>query len=135
MITDIEIKDELYNLIKGSDLANEVTGKLCKRKRPKNSEGEDIVISVLANVNGQRQEASANVNIYVQDIFNEDNDQYEEDSIRLRTLSEMAWKLLLVGRFGSARFSLDEQRLIDIGDESTHWHVINNKLNIVQINE
>ena len=133
MITDIEIKDELYKLIKGTELAKEVTGVLSKRKRPKNSTKEDIIISVVANENGQKQEAVANVNIYVQDEFNESTDQYEESSIRARLLSDLAKNLLEVGRFQGARFTLARQRFVEI--EGTNEHVINNRLSIIKINE
>lgn len=133
MMTDIEIKDELYNLIKGTSLANEVTGILSKRKRPKNSDKEDIIISVLTNVNGQKQIAYANVNIYVQDQFNENTDQYEESSTRARVLSKMAENLLEVGRINGARFTLTQQRFVEV--DGTNEHVINNRLEIVKINE
>lgn len=133
MITDIEIKDELYKFIKDTDLPNEVTGVLCKRKRPKNSNKEDIVISVIANVNGQKQEVLANVNIYIQDIYNEQTDQYEEPSTRARVLSKISSRLFNIGRFESARFTLKEQRVIEI--PGTNEHVINNKLEIIKINE
>lgn len=133
MITDIEIKDELYKLINGTELANEVTGVLSKRKRPKNSTKEDIIISVVANENGQKQEAVANVNIYVQDEFNESTDQYEEASIRARHLSKLAEELLQVGRFQGARFTLATQRFVEV--EGTNEHVINNRLSIIKINE
>ena len=125
MITDIEIKDELYKLIKGTELAKEVNGVLSKRKRPKNSTKEDIIISVVANENGQKQEAIANVNIYVQDEFNESADQYEEASIRARLLSDLAKNLLEVGRFQGARFTLARQRFVEV--EGTTEHVINNR--------
>ena len=62
MKTDQEIKQEVYDYIKGSVLEEAVNGVLTKRKRPLNSKKEDIVISVLANVNAQRQEAFVNVN-------------------------------------------------------------------------
>lgn len=133
MMTDIEIKDELYNLIKGTGLANEVTGILSKRKRPKNSDKEDIIISVLTNVNGQKQIAYANVNIYVQDQFNESTDQYEESSTRARVLSKMAENLLEIGRINGARFTLTQQRFVEV--DGTNEHVINNRLEIVKINE
>ena len=133
MITDIEIKDELYKLIKGTELAKEVNGVLSKRKRPKNSTKEDIIISVVANENGQKQEAIANVNIYVQDEFNESADQYEEASIRARLLSDLAKNLLEVGRFQGARFTLARQRFVEV--EGTNEHVINNRLSIIKINE
>mgnify|MGYP000094940500 CR=1 FL=1 len=50
MKTVIDIKDDVYNVIKGSALDEEATGKLCKSsKRPANSDKEDIVISVIGN--------------------------------------------------------------------------------------
>lgn len=45
MKSDIEIKDDIYQIIKGSALEKAVTGKLKKTRRPANSNKEDIVIS------------------------------------------------------------------------------------------
>lgn len=45
MKSDIEIKDDIYQIIKGSTLEKAVTGKLKKTRRPANSNKEDIVIS------------------------------------------------------------------------------------------
>jgi len=67
MKSDIEIKDDIYQIIKGSTLEKAVTGKLKKTRRPANSNKEDIVISILENGSGQVQEAFVNVNIYVSD--------------------------------------------------------------------
>ena len=67
MKTDIDIKDDMYGIIKGSALSKAVTGKLSKTLRPAGSYKEDIVISILANNNAQLQEAYVNVNIYVKD--------------------------------------------------------------------
>lgn len=57
MKSDIEIKDDIYQIIKGSALEKAVTGKLKKTRRPANSNKEDIVISILENGSGQVQEA------------------------------------------------------------------------------
>lgn len=131
MKTDIDVKDDIYLFIKGSTLDYEITGKLSKTLRPAGSDLEDIVISVLANQNGQIQEAFVNVNIYVKDLKR--NNQYEENTIRLRKLANLAKSLLEVGRGNDYRFILDSQRVFQV--EGKNEHFINNKLLYRQCNE
>lgn len=126
MKTDQKIKQEIYDYIKGSDLEKAVSGVLTKRKRPLNSKKEDIVISVLANGNAQRQEAFVNVNIYVPDLNVKKNGQYEEDGERLEELEKLSADFLNVFWVGPARISLDTQRTLEV--ENGTEHVINNKL-------
>lgn len=131
MKSDIDIKDDIYTFIKGSELEKAVNGKLSKTVRPANSNSEDIVISVLSNQNAQIQEAFVNVNIYVSDL-NRDK-QNEENTIRLRELCNLSKELLEVGRGGEFRFILDSQRVMQVvGKEE---HIINNKLLYRQCNE
>lgn len=92
MKSDIEIKDAIYAVIKGSSLEKAVTGKLKKTKRPTSSDKEDIVISILDNGSGQMQKAFVNVNIYVPDYIRDG--QAEENTIRLRELCKMSYELL-----------------------------------------
>lgn len=124
MKSDIDIKDDVYRHIKGSALESMVSGILCKTKRPDKSDAEDIVISVLASGNAQIQQSYVNVNIYVQDVFQ--GTQYEEDSIRLRELCNASSELLEVGRGMGYRFSLEEQRVMEVIGKNEHF--INNKL-------
>ena len=131
MKSDIDIKDDIYTFIKGSTLEYEVTGKLCKTKRPTESNKEDIVISVLANDNGQIQEAFVNVNIYVRDVTR--NRQSEENTIRLRKLCNLAKSILEAGRGRDFRFILSSQRVLEVNGKEEH--VINNKLLYRQCNE
>lgn len=126
MKTDQEIKQEVYDYIKGSVLEKAVSGVLTKRKRPLNSKKEDIVISVLANGNAQRQEAFVNVNIYVPDQNVKKNGQFEEDGERLEELERLSADFLNVFWVGPARISLDTQRTLEV--ENGTEHVINNKL-------
>ena len=71
MKSDIEIQKFVYHKIKGTDLERNVTGKLSDRGRPNKSDKEDIVISILANEGcGQIQRAYVNVNVYVSDQWN-----------------------------------------------------------------
>lgn len=133
MKSDIGIKDDLYRLIKQSRLAMAVTGNICKAGvRPKGSDTEDVVISVVANLNGQIQEAVVNVNIYVADTIKADG-QNQEDTVRLRKLCEIASETLEAGSGEDFRFALESQRVLAL--ESTKEHVINNKLNYKQVNE
>lgn len=129
--SDIEIKDDIYKFIKGSVLEKAVTGKLKKTRRPKDSNLEDIVISILDNGTGQMQEAFVNVNIYVPDDMRDG--QAEEKTIRLRELCTIAYNLLEVGRGDSYRFTLDKQRVMEVNGKNEHF--INNKLLYRQCNE
>ena len=133
MKSDIDIKDDIYDFIKNSSLAQAVTGKICKTGvRPKSSDLEDIVLSVIGNLNGQLQEAIVNVNVYVEDEIREDG-QNQEATIRLRELCQKAAETLDVGNGKDFRFVLDSQRVIAIDDAKLH--VINNKLVYKQLNE
>lgn len=131
MKTDIDIKDDIFKLIQGSDLEKTVTGALRKTKRPNGSEKEDIVISVLSNSNGQIQDAFVNVNIYIPDLFRDG--QAEEDTIRLRLLCDLSKSLFEVGRGEDFRFTLDTQRVMEVNGKDEHF--INNKLLYRQCNE
>ena len=131
MKSDIEIKDDIYQIIKGSALEKAVTGKLKKTRRPANSNKEDIVISILENGSGQVQEAFVNVNIYVSDDVRDG--QAEENSSRLRQLCKLATELLEVQRGEDYRFTLDKQRVMEVSGKNEHF--INNKLLYKQVNE
>lgn len=132
MRTDAEIKDDIFRHIKGTNLEVAVTGQLLKTRRPKNSDKEDIVISVLANEGTQKQEAVVNVNIYVED--NVIDGQPEEDSIRCREIGNIAKDVLEVFRVNGARVTLSRPpRVFEIDD--IPWHIVNCRLNYQLINE
>ena len=124
MKTDAAIKTDIYKVIKGSALHNAVTGVLKKTKRPHNSDKEDIVISVLANVNGQIQVATVNVNIYVAD--NTVDNQPEEDTVRTAELGRLAAELFEVFAGENFRATLISQTVFE--SNGTDEHIINNKI-------
>lgn len=132
MKSDIDIKTDIYRYIQGSPLAEEVTGVVRKTgKRPKGSRNEDIIISMLANTNGQIQTATVNVNIYVAaEIV---DGQAEEQSLRLRVLCELASGLFEVFQGDDYRARLLEQRVLEIADADEY--IINNKIEYKQVNE
>ena len=138
MKTDIDIKNDIWRVIKKSTLFKEVTGELKKTSvRPKESRKEDIVISILANNIRQKQMAYVNVNIYVADNYVDG--QNEENSERLRRLCNMAFSVFENVRGVDFRLSLTDpnfdcgQRVIE--SEGTSEHVINNKILYQTINE
>ena len=67
MKNDEQIKLEVLEYIFTTPLPDEVTGIVKRDRRPRGSEAEDVIISILANENGQIQDATVNVNIYVKD--------------------------------------------------------------------
>ena len=132
MKSDIDIKTDVFKHIQGSALAREVTGVVRKTgKRPHNSKKEDIVISMLANANGQIQTATVNVNIYV--AANIVNGQPEEDTARLDKLCDLASSLFEVFRSEGYRATLLEQRIFEV--DGANEYVINNKIEYKQLNE
>lgn len=138
MKSDIDIKDDVWKIIKESSLLREVSGDLKKTSvRPKNSRSEDIIISVLANSTKQKQIAYVNVNIYVADDYIDG--QSEENSARLRKLCNMSFDLFDNVRGKDFRLSLTDpnyecgQRVIESSGSSEH--VVNNKVLYQIINE
>ena len=115
MKSDIDIKDDVWKIIKESSLLREVSGDLKKTSvRPKNSRSEDIIISVLAN-------------------------STKENSARLRKLCKMSFDLFDNVRGKDFRLSLTDpnyecgQRVIESSGSSEH--VVNNKVLYQIINE
>ena len=132
MKSDIDIKDDIYIALLDSPLMKEVSGELCKRKRPHNSSAEDVVISVLANNIAQKQMAYVNVNVYVKD--DDIDGQNEEQSQRLRLLCQLSIQSVEAIHGKDYKVSFDDtdgQRVI----ESEGEHIINNKLLYQIINE
>lgn len=131
MKSDIDIKDEIYNLLKGSELAQAVSGEVYKTRRPKNSTKEDIIIAVVANEGSQKQEAVVNINVYVED--NVIDGQPEEDTIRLRELARKAEATLKDIHINGVWLKASPQRVFEAQD--IPWHIINTKYNYRIINE
>lgn len=126
MKSDIEIKDILYQIIKGSSLELAITGELYKNQRPTDSDKEDIVISVLDGLVGQIQSSVINVNIYVRDVAR--GDDMIENEPRVRELSRLAISTLEDVSGGEYRFSIEKQQCLKV--EGIQEHCINNKINL-----
>jgi hypothetical protein len=130
MKNDERIKSDVQDYIFTTALADEVSGVVKKDRRPMGSVKEDVIISVLANENGQNQTATVNVNIYVKD--KPAGNQTDPDHERLDTLADMSQDVFNVFRGKSYRARLLSQRITSVGENE---HVITNKIEYKQNNE
>lgn len=97
MKSDIDIAKFVYHKIEGTDLGQNVSGKLSDRGRPDKSDREDIVISVLANEGcGQIQRAYVNVNVYIGDQWNDRTKAWEKNTQRVGELCELCKFLFFI---------------------------------------
>lgn len=132
MKNEMEIKDDVYHLLKGSDLVKNVSGKLSKTLRPDKSRKEDIVISVLTpNLDRQIQEVYLNVNVYVADVKR--GNQYEENTIRLKKLMTLSKNAFDLAKGKGYRLSLAGQKSYEVPGKNEHF--INNRVLYQYCNE
>ena len=127
MKTDIEIKNDVYNLLRESGLMESVTGKLSKTIRQ--TELEDVVISILDNTAYEVQEGFVNVNVYVKDVTR--IGQQEENIARTLILAILFASFFRIQIGTDYRITLDKQRILS----SEGSHVISNKILYKHLNE
>lgn len=125
MKNEMEIKTDVYLLLKDSDLAKAVSGTLTKTRRPEDSKAEDIVISVLTPPTCREvQEVYLNVNIYAADLLR--GNRHEENTLRLNELCRLAFDALEVCHGDGFRLSLSEQKVMEVPGADEHF--INNRV-------
>lgn len=130
MKNDERIKQDVQDYIFTTSIPDEVSGVVKRDRRPQGSTMEDVIISVLANENGQNQTATVNVNIYVKD--KPAGNQKDPDHERLDVLADMSQKVFNVFRGSDFRARLLSQRITAVGEGE---HVITNKIEYKQNNE
>lgn len=130
MKNDERIKQDVQDYIFTTELPDEVTGVVKRDRRPRGSVQEDVIISVLANENGQNQTATVNVNIYVKD--KPAGNQKDPDHDRLDTLADISQRIFEVFYGNGYRARLLAQRITDVGEDE---HIITNKIEYKQNNE
>lgn len=128
MKTTVEIEDDIFTILKGSELARTVSGKIYKGyRRPADSTKEDITVHVLANQNGEVQLAFVNVNIYVKDTLI--GDAYDTDKVRTRTLAALACKIFeYTGSGKNFDTIVEEQNIYEADGTKQPEHFINIKV-------
>lgn len=102
MRTPQEIIDFLYEYLSNSDLKKIISGGIYPRKRPKNSDKEDIVIGGISFSGDSVQRGTINVNIYIPEIsVNIKNEiQTQPNGPRMREIEAVAIPLLRELYFG-----------------------------------
>ena len=137
ILSEIEIKEAFFTLIKASELSEMITGEVYRDRRPLNSKVEDVVISVLATGAGQIQPFILNINVYVPDIKRGKEFIYHEE--RVKPLMRKCLDLLEEGvvvyassetgnkEFG-LRYKLESQKLYEVN--GADFHTINHKIRV-----
>ena len=130
--SEIDIKDRMYQYLRGSALAQAVSGRVYKDSRPSNSKVEDIVISITASDTDQIQVFAVSVKVFVPDILRQ-NDMIENDP-RLRELAPMCLSLLRSDAFDTYKMRLKKQRIYAKEGEIP-FHVISNTVELKRCSE
>ena len=134
MLSEIDILEVFFKLIKGSELASMINGSVYRVPRPLNSEKEDVVISLLSADMGQIQRFSINVNIYVPDIKRGKEFIYDEDRVRplmragLNLLEHGHAAMTTNGKEYGILYKLESQKLFEV--KGTNFHAINHKIEV-----
>lgn len=130
MKTDVEIRQDIYNYIIGTELKDEIKGCISYQGRGDKANSEDCIISILDNENGQIQVCDVNVNIYVQNINS--GGRSVENLPRTKILSKLSSDVLKRGHGDTFRFKLTKQRILAV--QGKDEFVINNKIRYKQFN-
>lgn len=137
ILSEIEIKEAFFTLIKSSELSEMISGSVYRDRRPLNSKVEDVVISVLTTGAGQIQPFILNINVYVPDIKRGNEFIYHEQ--RVKPLMRQCNRLFERGvvnvklqdepdkEFG-LKYRLESQKLYEVN--GADFHAINHKIRV-----
>jgi len=134
--TTLSAVDDVYDALKASPLASEITGKIFKDRRVANGATEDVVINSPTVNAAQLQQGLVNVNIHVPNIIVKQNgvsDDTQPNHARLRELALMAAGILKDNVSGDASFNL-QQIVGPLLDEVAKDHYVNIRLDYFNIN-
>ena len=123
MKTTFEVSDLIYGIVNVPAVTSVITGKVYKDQRPADSKKEDVVINCLPISVDQFQQATVNVNVYVNDLDVKIDGvpQRMPNHSRLKQLSVIATGLL-AKYFGTEQiFKITSQSLIKENTLSQHY--------------
>lgn len=106
-----QVQTDIIALLRGSDLAAEVSGKVYRNGyRPRDSKEEDIIVTFTSGLPDEIQTGVVTVNIYVPDIDPYGDGVLAEDGARTEALEILAqrWVENLSGRSGNYLFELQQ---------------------------
>lgn len=140
MITSGEVLNILYHILNDSVLSQMITGIIC-RKRPVDSNKEDIVINSLGMPNLQLQTGVINVNIHVPNIqlsSGPNQDVTQGNYPRMTELSKIAVSILddYYSPDGMYSFSVQQEGIFEDADDdaATPDHYVNIRLIVNYVN-
>jgi len=126
--TGSQVQDDVYQLIRNSDLANAINGNVYKDGyRPRDSEKEDIVVIFTTGLADEIQTGVVTINIYVPDVDPYANGVFVKDGLRCSILEEAAdsWLDSIQSDY---RFTLNNT-IHTTADEDINQHFVVVKLN------
>lgn len=131
MKSDVEVRQDILAIVNASAIKTSIGGSVRIIPRAARSASEDCIISVVASQNGQIQDCTVNVNVYVPNINN--GGDSVEDVGRTSQLAKICEGALLSGFGDGFRYWLDSQRILEVSGKDEH--VINNVIRYKQLNE
>jgi len=126
--TGSQVQDDVFQLIRNSDLASSVNGSVYKDGyRPRDSEKEDIVVIFTTGLADEIQTGVVTINIYVPDVDPYANGVFVKDGLRCSILEEAAdsWLDSIQSDY---RFTLNNT-IHTTADEDINQHFVVVKLN------
>lgn len=123
-----DVIDDMYQVLRTSQLKIAVNGSLYKMQRPDDSTKEDIVINALPIVSGDIDECIVNVNIFVPDLHISiaGKQQTQPDFARMKQLTDLG--KLSLEEYSSQTFRYFIDNIGVFREQSINQHYINFRL-------
>lgn len=126
--TSSDIEGDIYNMLRESALAQSLSGTVYREGyRPRDSRLEDAVVIFTAGLNGEIQEGTVTINIYVPDIDPYGNGVLVKNGERVAKLERQAqsWREALTAEKSNYLFLTDDEDTIHtVREEDIHQHFI-----------
>lgn len=130
-ITASQVQGDVYQFLKGSDLAKSLSGEVYRRGyRPRDSRLEDAEVIFTTGLPGEIERGVVTINIYCPDIDPYNDGVYVENGQRISEIEKAAdnWVKTLVAGRSNYLFSLKEA-IHSTSDAETRQHFVVIKLN------
>lgn len=129
--TGQQIEHDIFAILQQSPIAESISGDIYQQgMRPQNSALEDAVVTFVESLDGQIQQGSVDVNIYVPDAYVLDDDVLRKNIARCAQIEAQAadWVEALREARSEYLFLLGKS-ICTRQEETIHQHYIQVKLN------
>ena len=124
MKTDVEVRQDVFAVVKSSPIATAISGSLRYIPRATGSKAEDCIISVLESDAKQIQDCIVNVNIYVPNITS--GGESVENVTRTGALAKICETALKSKHGDGFWLFLEKQRIMAVNGKDEY--VVNNRI-------